>query len=406
MPEILSIGELLDLGNSAATAGLIPYSALEYNGSGNISGISGSAIAGGVDTTIVSAIASSYVESGISGKVDQSAFDNCCSAMSSIVSSKLDASASSMFQPSGDYMENSASSMLQPSGNYYSASNPSGFLTSADLSSKLDASASSQFAPSGDYVFESSYSSFSCDVINNISSMSSIVSGLTGEYLDKSASSMFQPSGNYASATDLSSYVPFSGFEYSGSTITAISGSAIGGSQGVEQVQSDWTESATASASFIQHKPTTKPISAGSGIQIVEYVDNITIAGTVAPQVQSNWAETNSASASYVRNKPLVKPIVAGANISIIDAGSQLTIASLGGGGVPVQANWSQADSAQADYILNKPTGLAPQVQSNWAETSTSSKAFVLNKPTTKPIVAGAGISITENATAIIISLA
>lgn len=152
MPEILSIGELLDLGNSASTAGLIPYSALEFNGSGDISAISGSAIAGGVDTTIVSAIASSYVESGISGKVDQSAFDNCCSAMSSVVSSKLDASASSMFQPSG-------------------------------------------------------------------------------EYLEASASSMFQPSGSYVSASDMSAYVPFSGFEYSAGTqtITAISGSAIGG---------------------------------------------------------------------------------------------------------------------------------------------------------------------------------
>ena len=406
MPEILSIGELLDLGNSAATAGLVPYSALEYDGTGRISGISGSAIAGGVDSAVVSSIVSSYVESGVSGKVDQSAFDDCCSSVQSALSGKLDASASGQFAPSGDYMDRSASSMFQPSGDYYSASNPSGFITSADLSSKLDASASSQFAPSGDYVFESSYSSFSGDVINNISSMSSIVSGLTGEYIETSASSMFQPSGNYASATDFSAYVPFSGFEYSGSTITAISGSAIGGSQGFGQVQSDWTESASASASYIQHKPTTKPISAGAGIQIVEYADNVTIAGTVAPQVQSNWTENDSTSASYIRNRPSVKPIVAGANISIIDSDSQLTIASLGAGGVPVQANWSQADSAQADYILNKPTGLAPQVQSNWAETSTSSKAFVLNKPATKPIIAGAGISITENATAIIISLA
>lgn len=201
MPEILSIGELLDLGNSASTAGLIPYSALEFNGSGDISGISGSAIAGGVDTTIVSAIASSYVESGISGKVDQSAFDDCCSAMSSVVSSKLDASASSLFQPSGDY---------------YSASNPSGFITGVDLSdyakesslsSKLDASASSQFAPSGNYVYESSYSSFTGDTINNISSMSSIVSGLTGDYLEKSASSMFAPSGDYALSSDVSGVI-------------------------------------------------------------------------------------------------------------------------------------------------------------------------------------------------------
>ena len=217
MPEILSIGELLDLGNSASTAGMIPYSALEYNGSGDISGISGSAIAGGVDSAVVSSIVSSYVESGVSGKVDQTAFDNCCSSVQSALSGKLDKSASGQFQPSGEY---------------YSASNPSGFITSADLSSKLDASASSQFQPSGNYVFESSYSSFSGDVVNNISSMSSIVSGLTGDYLDKSASSMFQPSGGYVSASDMSAYVPFSGFEYSAGTqtITAISGSAIGGS--------------------------------------------------------------------------------------------------------------------------------------------------------------------------------
>lgn len=192
MPEILSIGELLDLGNSAATAGLIPYSALEYNGSGDISGISGSAIAGGVDSAVVSSIVSSYVESGVSGKVDQTAFDDCCSSVQSALSGKLDASSSGQFAPSGDY---------------YSASNPSGFITSGDLSSKLDASASSQFAPSGNYVYESSYSSFSGDVVNNISSMSSIVSGLTGDYLEKSASSMFAPSGDYALSSDVSSTV-------------------------------------------------------------------------------------------------------------------------------------------------------------------------------------------------------
>ena len=168
---ILSIGELLDLGNSAATAGLVPYSALEYNASGDISGISGSAIAGGVDTTIVSSIASSYVESGVSGKADQSALEDCCSAMSAVVSAKLDASASSQFQQSGNY---------QPSGDYYSATNPSGFITTADITGKLDTTASSLFQPSGDYADASS---------------------LSGK-LDASASGMFAPSGNYQSAGD------------------------------------------------------------------------------------------------------------------------------------------------------------------------------------------------------------
>ena len=99
MSEILSIGELLDLGNSATTAGLIPYSALEYNGSRSISGISGSAIAGGVDSAVVSSIVSSYVESSVSGKADQSALDECCSAMSSVVSAKADSSSLSSYVP-------------------------------------------------------------------------------------------------------------------------------------------------------------------------------------------------------------------------------------------------------------------------------------------------------------------
>ena len=110
----------------------IPYSALEYDSNNEISGISGSAIAGNINSAQVSAIASSYAESAVS-------------SMSGIVSSKLDTSASAMFQPSGYY---------QPSGDYYSASNPSGFISNADLSSfakesslssKLDASASSEF---------------------------------------------------------------------------------------------------------------------------------------------------------------------------------------------------------------------------------------------------------------------
>lgn len=206
MPEILSIGELLDLGNSANMSAYIPYSGLEYNPSGAISGISGSALAGGVESSVVSSIVSSMVSS----KADQSAVDECCSAMSAVVSAKLDATASSMFQPSGNY---------QPSGDYYSATNPSGFITTADLtdyakesalSSKLDASASSNFASSGDYVFESSYSSFTSEVTNNITSISSTVSGLTGDYLEKSASSMFQPSGEYAYESSLSSYLPSS----------------------------------------------------------------------------------------------------------------------------------------------------------------------------------------------------
>ena len=179
---------------------------------------------------------------------------------------------------------------------------------------------------------------------------------------------------------------------------------ATGGSG--SQVQSDWTQTNTADPSYIVHKPTTKPIQAGTGISVVEYADNIRISGTVDEQVQSNWAESNSSKKSFIRNKPATKQIAAGTNVSIAESQGVITISSTGAGGVPVQADWSQADPAMPDYIQHKPTLPDPQVQSNWTETNASSKSFILNKPTTKSIVAGNGITITETATEIIISLA
>ena len=183
-------------------SGKIGYSALEYNPTGEISGISGSAIAT-TDPARVSAIASSYAESAvssisawsgyfssISSKADQSALEQCCNEVHSALDEKLDKSASSQFQPSGEYAFNSSLSA---------------------------------------YVEKSSYSAFSSEVTNNISSISSTVSGLTGQYIEQSASGMFQPSGHYVSADDMSAYVPFSGLEGDGAKITGISGSAIKG---------------------------------------------------------------------------------------------------------------------------------------------------------------------------------
>ena len=199
---LLSIGEILDLGNSANMSSYIPYSALDYDPTGAISGISGSAIAGGVDSSVVSSIVSSMVSS----KADQSALEDCCSSMSSVVSSiQNDVSGISSYVSglTGEYLEKSASSLFAPSGNYMSASesssfypmtgNPSGFLTSVDLSdyattayvdssvsSKMDSTASGYLQPSGDYAYNSSLSS----------------------YLYASASSLFQSAGSYQTAGD------------------------------------------------------------------------------------------------------------------------------------------------------------------------------------------------------------
>lgn len=177
---------------------------------------------------------------------------------------------------------------------------------------------------------------------------------------------------------------------------------ATGGSG--TQVQSDWTENDNTEPSYIQHKPTTKPISAGNGIRIVEYADNVRITNTVDPQVQADWAENDNSEPDFIKNKPGVKQIVAGANVTITEAQGQITISSTGAGGVPVQADWTQQDSSQPDFIKNKPSIPSAQVNADW--TASSGVAEVLHKPTTKPIIAGTGIVITETATEIIISLA
>lgn len=228
-------------------SGKIGYSALEYNPTGEISGISGSAIAT-TDPSVVSAIASSYAESAVSGI-------SAWSGDFSSISSKLDASASSMFAPSGDYAYNSG------------------------LSSKLDASAS------GDFVLVSSYSSFSSDITNNITSISSVVSSkadssalssyqpvsamssyATESYvdsavsskLDVTASSLFitalpddlATTGDVASAvsgkmdasaydsawfqpaSSMSAWIPYSALDYSGTAISGIGGSSLAGMGG------------------------------------------------------------------------------------------------------------------------------------------------------------------------------
>ena len=209
MAEILSIGELLDLGGSASTAGLIPYSALEYSAQ-KITAISGTAIGGNVDSGTVTAI----VNSSVSGKVDQSAFDQCCSSMSSVVSS-LETSVTSMSSVvsglTGDYLEKTASSMFQPSGDYaYSSS----------LSSYLPGSASSQFAPSADYAYNSALSAYqpSGDYAFN--------SALSSK-LDESASSQFAPSGDYAYNSALSAYQPSGDYAFNSALSSKLDESAF-----------------------------------------------------------------------------------------------------------------------------------------------------------------------------------
>ena len=216
----------------------VDYSAIEYNQYNEITGISGSAIAAGtIDSAFVSSVASSYAESAvssisgwsgyfssISSKVDQSAFDDCCSAVHSALDDKLDKSASGQFAPSGDYAYNSslsdyiptsASGMFQPSGDYQSAGD---YAFNSSVSSKLDASAS------GDFVLNSSFSSYSSNVGDTINNMSSSITSI-----ENNITSISSDVSGKVDETAMSAWIPYSALEYSGTAISGISGSSLVG---------------------------------------------------------------------------------------------------------------------------------------------------------------------------------
>ena len=202
----------------------IPWGALEYSGT-VITAISGSAIGGqggGGDTSqcmpisgmtayqTVSSISSWTADlSSISSKQDALTFGYSGEYISSINGSAIidtqgggggvtpeDVSAIASAY-ADDKLDKTASSTFQPSGNYAYASS---------LSSYLPKSASSNFAPSGDYAFNSS---------------------LTG-YLKNSASSTWypyngNPSGFLTSHQSLTGYVPKSSISAQSSTWNTVS---------------------------------------------------------------------------------------------------------------------------------------------------------------------------------------
>lgn len=163
-----------------------------------IRAISAAATGGGVDSATVSAIASSYVESGVSGKQDISGMSSY--ALSSDVSGVIDtvSSNSASWGQGGvdsatvsaiasSYVESGVSGKLDSSASssFYTTANESGFITGVDLS---------PYQTTAD------------------------MSG----YIPTSMSSDFQQ------VTGMSSYVPYSSLEYNtASAISGINGSAL-----------------------------------------------------------------------------------------------------------------------------------------------------------------------------------
>ena len=210
------------ISNSAFTSYSSNVENILMNMENNVSDLS-STVSGLTGTYLEQSASALFAPSGdyaynsaLSGKVDQSAFDNCCSAMSSTVSAletSVTAISSNVSGLTGVYLEQSASSLFQPSGDY---------AYNSALSGKLDTSAFS--GVSGNFVQNSAFTSYTASALTAIdnsissiqSSMSSMSSDVSGK-VDQSA---------------MSAWIPYSALDYSGTAISGIGGSSLAGMGG------------------------------------------------------------------------------------------------------------------------------------------------------------------------------
>lgn len=137
---------------------------------------------------------------------------------------------------------------------------------------------------------------------------------------------------------------------------------------GAEQnVQADWNQTNSAADDFIKNKPdltvfATKSelndkqdvLTPGTGITITNNV----ISADVDPQVQADWTQSDSSEVDYIKNKP--QNLVQDANY------------------VHTDNNFTNADKSKLDNIQ---AGAEANVQSNWNETDTSADSYIQNKP-------------------------
>lgn len=213
------------------------------------------------------------------------------------------------------------------------------------------------------------------------------------------------------------------------------------------QVQADWAQNDSSAVDYIKNRPQNL-------VQDPDYVhtdnnftnaDKTKLAGIEAGaevNVKPDW-DAAAGSDAEILNKP--QNLVQDANyvhtdnnyttaeknkLSGIEAGAE----------VNVQSDWDQSDSSADDYIKHRPdlsvyatksevaTDLAgkqdtltagsnititnnvisataaPQQQADWAQNDSSQVDYIKNRPTSKPLVAGANISITESASQVTIA--
>ena len=214
------------------------------------------------------------------------------------------------------------------------------------------------------------------------------------------------------------------------------------------QQQADWAQNDSEAVDYIKNRPQNL-------VQDPDYVhtDNnfsdadknklLEIEPGAEVNVQADWAQTDSSADDYIKNRP--QNLVQDANYVHTDNNFTTTeknkLAGIEAGAeVNVQSDWDQNDSTKDDYIKHRPdlsvyatksevaadladkqdkltagsnititnnvisATAAPQQQADWAQADSSAVDFIKNKPSSKPLVAGANISITESASQVTIA--
>ena len=105
------------------------------------------------------------------------------------------------------------------------------------------------------------------------------------------------------------------------------------------------------------------------------------ISATAEPQVQADWAQNDSSQVDYIKNRP--QNLVQDANY------------------VHTDNNFTNADKTK---LAGVEAGAEANVQSDWTENDSSKDSYIRNRPSSKPLVAGANISITESASQVTIA--
>ena len=167
----------------------------------------------------------------------------------------------------------------------------------------------------------------------------------------------------------------------------------INASGTLENVQADYTETDSASPSYIKHKPDLSIYATASGMEtelsgkqdVISDLDTIRSgaeAGSTAVQPGDLAAVATTGSYTSLSNTP--QNIVQDAsyvhtdnNFTNADKGKLDGIAS--GAEVNVQSNWNETDPASDAYIANKPTIPAAQQNADW--NASSGVTAILNKP-------------------------